>query len=45
MIIQTDNEYCNITKRDLVHITLVPLKLFKVFKFTDNSQSIIKWAG
>ena len=36
-----DNEYCNITKMDFVNITLAPLKLLKVFKFTINSHSII----
>ena len=40
IVIPSDNEYCNITKMDFVNITLVPLKLFKVFKFTINSHSI-----
>ena len=30
---------------DFVNITLVPLKVFKVFRFTINSPLIILWAG
>ena len=37
---ESDNEYCNISKMDFGNITLVPLKVFKVSKFTINSHSI-----
>ena len=40
ILIPSDNEYCNITKMDFGNITLVPLKVFKVSKFTINSHSI-----
>ena len=40
ILIPSDNEYCNTTKMDFVNITLVPLNMFKVSKFTIKSHSI-----